>query len=296
MRDSWQNIAILLSLLSTTSWAVEKQVAPAPTAEIKPPVFRSMIQKAQKELLQKNRIQALATLMELRRARLTNSQAKELLRVSESISTQFLTERGQQLFELGRAFAFKEPSEAIARLNESRVEEPQNALVMTWLARAHLVRGECGLALDAIGPPTDSTWMFFSEARLVRLQALACLDRRKELKAELQSAEVFGSNTMYADLVRSQLFWFEEDYKQSLMYAERVKNFDQEFPEGYYWIAQNLAKLGKPQAEHWAKYVDLCSKQTDSARRKYAREPRTCLELPTAEKALKKSSVEVSSE
>jgi predicted Zn-dependent protease len=186
--------------------------------------FNLGLQEAQDLLFKKKRGAALERLRGLRSFRLNSNQIRETQRLADSISTQFLTERGQQMFELAKTFMAKDPSEALSRLNEAKNEEPDNFVVLTWIGRTLLMKGDCEGAVDATEQPLR-LFPTSQDIRLIRLQGLACLDKRKVLKTELQSeaADPSSSFGLYLELVKAQLAWFEGEYKTSLTHAEKAR-------------------------------------------------------------------------
>lgn len=244
-----------------------------------PKNFREAIVLAEQKIEKRQKIEALKVLQEaFKKEKRDSAGAKELIKAIDTFSELFLTEKAQQLYEDGRALAPSDWSQALAKLKEAQLKEPDNLSVLKTLARNYLGRGECRETLEVatgglkINPLSESLV-------LLKLQALACLQKTEEFQSFLSESEFLLPNSkLFVDVVKAQVSFLQERYPQALGFIEKARAHDNDFPEIYYWQAQILEKMGKEVLGAHQTYVDLCRTLDSKKRRRYEKEPRTCLE------------------
>lgn len=256
------------------------------------PFIEAAIQKAKNLTLQQDRSQVTQILIRVySQPGLTIEDKNKLIKNLDLVSGIFYKEETQKYYQLGVSLQSMDNNSAIERLLEARKLEPGNVVVLKTLGQNYRKIKKDNDALEIanealIYNPLDS------EIILLKLQSLVSLKKSEEFKETLDSLDsrtmgAFGANNIYLDILKIENFYNNKQFEDALVGVQKIKNLDPAFAETYLWLGQIYSQLKKEVYEPWSKYVDLCGHADEKTKKRYALEPRFCLEYKNVEIKIK---------
>ncbi|PIU00588.1 MAG: hypothetical protein COT74_04360 [Bdellovibrionales bacterium CG10_big_fil_rev_8_21_14_0_10_45_34] len=248
------------------------------------------LEDAKKATLARDRVKASESLLVAIKSEKKPSKLSELKGMLSKVSTQFYTEAGQQLFELGRSLYSTDAASASTRFRDAFQKETMNTLVGLYLARAELAIGDCDSSLKEVRK-ARSMDPFDPNLILVELQALVCLGELERYQSALGSIDSDSAKELepYLSVLKLQVQTIEREFASAQESFEKISSAHPEFPEIYYWgiqIGKALKSSTKPYKE---KYIQLCQKLGKDARTRFAKEPRVCGALADVESTVEEN-------
>lgn len=246
--------------------------------------YKDIIQKAQSLTLQQDRLQASQVLARVIKSESYNKKAQEELKKTlNDISTLFYTEKTQRLFEYAKSLLRESPQESIEKFKEAIKAEPDNILILLWMARLSMVSGKCDEANTSILKALEIN-PFHSPLQLTDLQVKACLQAIEPLnKAVIEYKPLETQYPLYFNMILVQKFFTQKQYPEANYHIEKAKQIDKEFPEIYFWESQILEKQELSFKEAASRYIRACKTISKADYLKYELEPRLCNEYKTFE-------------
>ena len=113
--------------------------------------YKDIIEKAYNLSLQKDRTQATAILLAaLKRESKKTTAQKEISNALEQIAKIFLSDKAQQLYELGLSLKNTDPQMALGKLQEASRLEPDNLSIEIAMDRISIGSGDCDTAWNRL--------------------------------------------------------------------------------------------------------------------------------------------------
>jgi hypothetical protein len=229
-----------------------------------------LIHKAQNLILQKNRQQSIATLVVGLKRETPNSEAyTNLKQTLHDISTKFLSDKAQQLYELAMSTKWSDPVAAKNQIIEALILEPENVILIAENAKLQIARQDCEGAKNytakaiAVNPYAED--LFF-----VAAQAAICLNDWPNYTSLRTQASYkkgpFAIGWMVLEIERALAEKAEARANETFA---QIKNKIISYPESDYF-AWRLEKEITKKKQYAQKYVFTCRSMTLSAKRKAA--------------------------
>lgn len=246
--------------------------------------YKDIIQKAQNLTLQQDRLQASQVLVRVIKSEMYNKKAQEELKKTlNDISTLFYTEKTQKFYEYAKSLLRESPVEAAEKFKEAIKVEPDNILILLWMARLAMVTGKCEEASASITKALEVN-PFYPQLQLTDLQIKACLQVIEPLnKAASEYKYLETLYPLYFNMVLVQKFFTQKQYPEATYHIEKAKQIDKEFPEIYFWESQILEKQELFFKDAASRYIRGCKTIAKADYLKYELEPRLCHEFKTFE-------------
>ena len=247
--------------------------------------------KAQKLFLENNRSQATLTLREaMQKEKPGTPTYRELAEMLKDLSSRFLTDRGQKLFELGETLSLQNPKGAADRYLEALSVEDKNTQILFALSLALLAQQKCGEAEKTL---TDATFENpgFWEAQLLLAPTLLCLEKGGDFSAQLVRMEkVETMPKWWIKYFRARYLLSEEQPLAARALLESIRTEEKSFPESYFQL-WTIEKDSQPPPMLMAqKYVGLCKNLSPKTRAQFKFEPNLCREAEKVDVWLKSHS------
>lgn len=271
IKAAWMLIVPLLSLASP-------RTAEGPA---------DLIEKAHNLSLQKERTQAVNILVAaIKREAPNSANAKELKSALQEISSAFLGDKAQQLYELAVSFRKTDLAQMQNRLNEALRVEPDNLLLLNEMARLQIIRGECAGASEALAK--HRRWNPYDELTLLTSgQAAVCQGdwpAYTTLRSQADGKKgPYGVFWLALEVERALKEKAEARAKESL---ELLRKEDPQYPEIAFWSLK-LAKDVSSRSNFAQKYVMECKNVSAAQFRRYMMEPLLCRRTAEAETFIK---------
>lgn len=254
----------------------------------------STIEQAQALALKKNRKEACALLNRAYQA--TPSQVRgrsKILETLNQISKVFFTDKGQKLFESGQVMLYENADMALTQLREAQGLEDENILILSHVARAQIIRGECDGALLNI-EMARSLNPFATEPAVLELRALLCAKRYDQFRDKAKS--ITSSDKWDQGFIQylqaQEHLRLNASHKAYEMLLKVTDEFAQ-FPEGFYQLAKAGKALDKDVLPWLQKYSVLCKGVTFRERKKFGYEPQLCTRMKEVDEELAASKREI---
>ncbi len=246
--------------------------------------YKDIIQKAQSLTLQQDRLQASQVLVRVIKSETYNRKAQEELKKTlNNISTLFYTEKTQKFYEYAKSLLRESPAEAAEKFKEAIKVEPDNILILLWMARLAMVTGKCEEANTSITKALEIN-PFYPQLQLTDLQIKACLQVIEPLNKSASEYKYLETlYPLYFNMVLVQKFFTQKQYPEATYHIEKAKQIDKEFPEIYFWESQILEKQELSFKDAASRYIRGCKTITKADYLKYELEPRLCHEFKTFE-------------
>jgi tetratricopeptide (TPR) repeat protein len=250
--------------------------------------YKDVIQKSQNLTLQHERLQAAQSLVQAIQSDSYGKKAtEELKKTLNDISTMFYLEKTQKVFEYAKSLMRESPQEASEKYSQAIKAEPDNILILLWMARLSLYLGKCEDAKQSIIKAQEIN-PFYAQLELAELQSIACLQSTELLnKAVADHKQLEQIYPLYYHMVMVQKFFTQKQYPEANYHIERAKEIDKEFPEIYYWESQILEKQELNFKDSASRYIKDCKTIAKADYLKYELEPRLCQQYKTFENEYK---------
>ncbi|MBX2988078.1 MAG: hypothetical protein KF802_09295 [Bdellovibrionaceae bacterium] len=246
-----------------------------------------LIEKAHNLSLQKDRVQAVNILVAaIKREPPNSSGAKELKNALQEISSAFLSDKAQQLYELAVSFRKTDLNQMQSRLSEALRLEPDNLLLLNEQARLQIAKNECGAASEVMAK--HRKWNPYDEQTLLTsAQAEVCLSDWPAYTTLRSQAE--GRKGPHAQ------FWLALEVERGLKEKaetrareslELLRKESPQYPEIPFWSLK-LSKDAHTKASLAQKYVMDCKNISAAQLRRYMMEPLLCRRMAEAESFIK---------
>lgn len=231
------------------AFVVSTYAAPSKTE-----TFRDIIKKAQLLTLQKDRTQALLILTQAIKKESGKVQAqKDLIKAAQQISEIFLTEVGQQTFELSRSMSNADLNLSIEKLREAQRLEPDNVRILIELSVKLLSQMECGKAKEFVSQITSLN-PFHPREIVLQGQVAACAKDADALaRAKAKAGDknpIWVLNEIYIHGASGDLA------KVKQLVVSHEKELDR-FPETYYF-KWKTEEEGPQKVAFAEKYIKNC--------------------------------------
>jgi len=238
---------------------------------------KDLIDKAQNLILQRDRLKASRVLQQgINTKDYSAENRKKLRRSLIKISTLFLSEKGQQAFQLADSMYFTEEPKVLIKYEEALQLEPQNILVIGALARAQLKENKCTMALQSLQRGDDIN-PFDSDLKYYQIRALYCLNRRTQARVIRSRAKgAMGKYKIYLIQLDIENAMKENNKQRAYSFAKKALNMDKKYPETYYWLWRTRPIEEELEVEDAQRYLELCKSLGPPLRRKYSFNPHLC--------------------
>lgn len=252
------------------------------------------IEQAQGLALKKNRKEACAVLN--RAYQSTPAQVRsrgKLIENLNQLSKVFFTDKGQKLFESGQVLLFENADLAISQLREAQGLEDENVLVLSNLARAQMIKGDCDGALLNL-EMARSLNPFAIEPAVLELRALLCakrFDTFREKTKSLSAGEKWDLS--FVQYLQAQEHLRQNSSHKAFEALVKVTEEFPQFPEGFYYLAKAGKALEKDSSACLQKYSALCKGVTLRERKKFSYEPQLCNRMKDVDDELAASKREI---
>ncbi len=236
-----------------------------------------LIQKAQNLILQKDRPQAIMILVKAINQTTSKNENIELRKNLEDISSLFLNDKTQQIYESTLSNKRKDIATATQKMLEISRVEPDHNLILSELARMMIIKKDCQQAYELMDAQLKKN-PFDEIYNLTAAQSLACLGNKLEFdkirtKIDFKKSN-YKSEWLFLDLEN----YFKDGNKIKIKDTlADFKKLDPQNPSVYYFEAR-LQGLQKQSAQaQIEKYNQECKNLTSAQFRKYLFNPSLCL-------------------
>lgn len=243
--------------------------------------YKSEIKRAESMLLQKNRTQAITTLLNLLESEKQNKQAQlEIKKILKEINGLFLNEKAQQNFELALNLKKSDPAQALAKLTEAQGWEPDNFKIVAEIAKMKISRRDCKNSISPLEKAQEQNP--YDETIAISLtQTYIC-------SSVFEKASQVLSKYIDPKRVTNKWEWLQLEFiiklkakqlDQAREIIKELNQLDKNNPQlELYEIL--YAKTENPKLENWNKNSLGCKNQITGTLRKYQQDPYFCeLEL-----------------
>jgi hypothetical protein len=235
-----------------------------------------LIQKSQNLILQKDRAQAIMILVRALNQASSKKEVIELKRNLEDISSLFLSDKTQQMYEAVLSNKRKDINTSLQKMLEiSRVEPDQN-LISAEAARLHILKKDCQQAFDLMEAqlkknPYDELYL------LTAAQAAACLGSKPELE-KIEALSDNKKNNYRQDwlFLEMEKFYNENNKLKVKEKLAEIKKIDSENPQILYWESKAESDQKNTSSSLYEKYIQECKNLTSPRFRKYINNPHLC--------------------
>ena len=239
--------------------------------------YQDIIEKSQNLILQKDRQQAVNILVNaIRREGVKSPAAVELKKTLNEATTLFLSDKAQQIYEVGVTLKRTDLNQAQQKMNEGLKLEPDNLLFWIELARVQIAKGDCSAADETTGKARLQN-PYFEELNLAQAQTSLCLNKPVEYQKMVDGQDIKKSPlAKFWNLLEAERLWKEKSFSKAQELSLAVKKSDSGYPEVEYWlwkIDQSLKKKNPGAAE---KYVMACKNISAHLFRQYMIDPMLC--------------------
>jgi hypothetical protein len=253
------------------------------------------IAKSHELLLNKDRIKAIENLRRYRSLQGQNLKANEKTELNEAlveISTRFLSDKGQRLYELGLSKLPSQPAEAISTLKLAEKEENGNIQIALSLARAQFIAEDCQAAKKTLIPLLEGAALT-GETHELLLLVYFCLDDAEAIEALLKKkTNEFRMPPLELKLAQGWLRRRAKEYERARSFLREAHQIDGQNPAVLYWtwrIEKDLSLDTQPAGDS---YVTRCRGKEADVRRHLAPMIEGCLKLSEVEADLKQRASE----
>lgn len=266
------------------------------------------LNRAQEKFLAGKRAEALQLVSSaIRRQQKKGKVSSELWSALDTISSTFLANSTQQVFESGLAAFSVDPSLARAKFNEALALEPNHLQIRLELARLDL-REDCRSGLRSFDA-LESDFPFSELVELGQRQAQECLGLANALKPLLSgkksTAATIENSIREPRRIENKPYWLEVEFEEQLRLgqARKAKESASELQRRYPaypggWLAMyRILSAGMPEGRvAGEKYIATCKGLTNRSIRNYRLQPRVCARISEVEAELSKLQQDVSIE
>jgi tetratricopeptide (TPR) repeat protein len=253
-------VATLLVLLQTSASADPSSAA---------------IDRAQKLLLEGHRTAAVELIVKALKKENSPRARARLTTTLNAISQQFLTEKGQRLYEAGLTLQKGNAPLALQRFFEAAVEEDSNVLVTVALAQTLILQKRCQEAKSTVDSaivinPVDT------ELLDLHVRVALCLNDRDGASQDLRVLEKTEFPQWRLRWLRGQLLESEGSPASRLLLEQVIKEVPK-FPEAFLALWRWPQITPEQREEFGKKYVSACKGLSVRARQDFRFEPELCL-------------------
>lgn len=234
------------------------------------------VKSAREKLLAKDRVGAAKILIQA--IKLAPSKEKpELIDELDKLTSVFLTEDGQKIYEMAESLLYSESAGAESKYAEALSLEDSNLQVMSGLVRAHLGKNKCDNARELL---VQMTKMNPYQGEIKFLEALTnhC-QKLNKLDNDLNFGK--GELRPYWQLLYIRQLLGDNKIREARSQLRELKDWDH--PEVAYFEFKARSPNSDEALDFAQKYVDKCKAMTPAMRRKFKFEPRLCAHVSEAE-------------
>lgn len=249
---------------------------------------QDIIEKAQTLVLQKDRRQAILLLSgAIERELKSGSSTKNMLQALQEISSTFLSEKAQQIFELAISLKSSDMKLSMQKINESLQMEPGNELIVVEKCRMLIALGNCSDCFN-LAKSAVANNPYFEPLLLVGRQAEVCEKKPNQVFRPIPKSNKFELHWIIAE-VESRMN--TPSPAQIEMLLNKAAAIDRQFPETAYWKWKLLGPSNKKDEINNAglKYLSLCRSISNRQQRNYSVDPMLCKRVSEVETFLKKN-------
>lgn len=250
----------------------------------------AVVSEARDKLVrEKNRQAATELLVRSIHSEKGKPEQQELLKELDKLSTVFLSNEGQRLFELAESIRHAGQPGYTVKYEEALKLEDANWSVLLGHALGLLREQNCRAAEEVLNL-ARKIHPYKSETRLLLFRAQVCREEPLLTIKIVSEASIDKGLILYKWIVLAQKSYVDGRHEEALRYAREAIKTDEKFPTGYYWAWKALsndteAKSGLDEAQ---RYLSLCKGLSPALRRKYNLEPLLCVDLDAVESYIKK--------
>jgi predicted Zn-dependent protease len=246
--------------------------------------YQDIIEKSQNLILQKDRQQAVNILINaIRREGPKSAGAAELKKTLNEATTLFLSDKAQQIYEVGVTLKRTDIGQAQQKMAEGLKLEPDNLLFWIEQARVQIAKGDCSGA-DDTATKARAQNPYYEELNLVQAQASLCLNKILDYQKIVEAQDIKKSSfAKFWSLMEAEHLWKEKSFLKSQELAAQVKKMDAGYPEVEYWLWKNDQSLKKKNPVEAEKYVMACKNISAHLFRQYMIDPMLCRRVAETE-------------
>ncbi|MCB0349887.1 MAG: hypothetical protein KDD38_01810 [Bdellovibrionales bacterium] len=244
------------------------------------------IDQARQKVLEKNRKEASQLLLGAIAEEHNEPKKAELKSELVRLSTLFMTNEGQRLFELAESIRFSGETNYMSKYEEALQLEDLNWNILIsqsvgWLRQKECMKAKESLQLaDEILPDTE-------EVQILKISVQLCEDPNNVPVQTFDSLRI-KKHELFKRKLKACALVQGGQRESGLAVARDTIAMDSKYPSGYYWAwaaIKDEENVGLNEAQS---YLSLCKELTAAQRRMYALDPELCLDTTSVEKFIKK--------
>lgn len=235
----------------------------------------ALINQAEELMLNSERTKALE-LLKKRWKDEKGKAKKELATKMDEFARIFLSESGQQAFELGQSLTLEKGSQAENQYKEALKLEDNNISILFAIAALRIREKNWNAALDEIEKILELV-PSSEKAQILKIRVQVADGKLKEAQEELRLMEPFKSKDL--DKVQVELWIKQEEFKKAKELLQ--SKFDKTAPDAEVeFLKFRLRQLQKePVAEVGQSYLNLCKNVSPLSQREMSQSPFKCMEV-----------------
>lgn len=237
---------------------------------------KDIIEKAQNLILQRDRQQALTILSGALRREKGKPIEAEIYQALEQVSTVFLSDRAQQIYEGSISLRRVDLGQSQQRLQEALVMEPDNLNLVLEQARLFLAKSDCKAA-DGVVQAWVRKFSLIPSIKLLLAQIEVCqgVMGLYGVKASLQMAKEDSEKEVYWMIVAAEKAQLQKDKAKAIEISNQLNKAAPDYPDRQYWTwkYESRASIKNQLAE---KYLMGCKNISAATYRQYMMDPQVC--------------------
>lgn len=246
--------------------------------------YQDIIEKAQNLILQKDRQQAVNILANaIRREGAKSAASAELKKTLEETATLFLSDKAQQIYEVGVTLKRTDLNQAQQKMNEGLRLEPDNLLFLLEQARILVGKGDCSAAEESAAKARAQN-PYSEEVNLIFAQASLCAGHLVEYQKVIEAQDVKKSSlSKFWLILEAERAFKDKNTQKSLDLVQQAKKIDPAYPELEYWLWKVDHGQKKKNLAASEKYVMDCKNISAHLFRQYMMDPMLCRRVAEVE-------------
>lgn len=270
--------------------------------------LQDAVKRSESLLLQKQRKLAVDLLHVFFQKEALSEKEKEILNKHlDYISSAFLTEKGQQLFEVGMSLIYQDMAQAEQKLKEAQAVEVGQIDIQTALVRIELRGSKCDAAVDGFKAIhlahrqreevvllADQIDLCYENNRSPNKTKFFYETQRKSFEENKKLGPFFLLNKIERSMTNKDPAKAQELVLlfDKLRRQKGTKEGAWENPEVLFWDYKSRAALGpaspKENLDLLEKYLAKCKNLTSAQKRSLSLDPNLCTRRPEAEETIRR--------
>lgn len=250
---------------------------------------RDIIEKAQNLSLQKDRSQAVQLLkLAIRKESKKSVAYRELGQAIVDLSNLFLSEKSQQLYELGLSLWMSDPGMAQNKLAEALKNEPDNLMIEMALARISIAQNECAATADRLAKYKELQ-LYIEELRLLYGQIAICRGQFEDYPPIKELGDPKGGLLHAFWTALEMEYLFKKKAFSKILEIVNSEEKQSRHPEHFYWAWRAQTEMKQKAERMGQKYLNMCKTLGSRQLRDLVFDPNLCRRTTEVETYLKKN-------